>query len=60
MYLHFEDGVFIYNNEVIADIEQDFQETLLKCRSVTLKDVQKRTMKEKIEGQVLRLFAPLM
>ena len=60
LYLHFEDGVFIYNNEVIADIEQDFQETLLKCRSVTLKDVQKRTMKEKIEGQVLRLFAPLM
>lgn len=60
LYLHFEDGVFIYNNPVVADIERDFQETLKKCHFVTMKEVQERSVKEKIEGQVLRLFAPLM
>lgn len=28
LYLHFECGVFIYNNPVVREIEQDFQETL--------------------------------
>lgn len=60
LYLHFEDGVFIYNNQVIAHIERDFQETLKKCHLVTLREVQERSLKVKIEGQVLRLFAPLM
>lgn len=60
LYLHFEDGVFIYNNTVVADIEKDFQETLKKCRLVTLQDVHDRSLATKIEGQILRLFAPLM
>ncbi len=60
LYLHFENGVFIYNNKVVADIEKDFQETLQKCQRVTLKEVRERSLKTKIEGQILRLFAPLM
>ena len=60
LYLHFEDGVFIYRNKVIDDIENDFQKTLEKCQLVTLKDVKERSIKTKIEGQILRLFAPLM
>ena len=60
LYLHFEDGVFIYDNPVVADIERDFQETLTRCHLVTLKEVQERPVRVKIEGQILRLFAPLM
>ena len=60
LYLHFENGVFIYNNSEIDRIERDFQQTLAKCHKVTLIEVRKRTMLTKIIGQVLRLFAPLM
>lgn len=60
LYLHFECGVFIYNNSEVDKIERDFQRTLAKCHKVTLMEVKKRTMLTKIMGQVLRLFAPLM
>lgn len=60
LYLHFEDGVFIYNNAVVTDIESDFQNTLKECHRVTLKEVRERSLPVKIEGQVFRLFAPLM
>ena len=60
LYLHFECGVFIYNNSSIDKIERDFQQTLAKCHKVTLLEVKKRTMLTKIAGQILRLFAPLM
>ena len=60
LYLHFECGVFIYNNSEVDKIERDFQRTLVKCHKVTLMEVKKRTMLTKIMGQVLRLFAPLM
>ncbi|MEF9917281.1 MAG: cardiolipin synthase [Lachnospiraceae bacterium] len=60
LYLHFECGVFIYNNLVVHDIELDFQKTLKKCRKITMEDVKKRSCRSKIVGRVLRLFAPLM
>lgn len=60
LYLHFECGVFIYNNSEVDKIERDFQRTLSKSHKVTLIEVKKRTMLTKIMGQVLRLFAPLM
>ena len=60
LYLHFENGVFIYNNSEIDRIERDFQQTLARCHKVTLIEVRRRTMLTKLIGQVLRLFAPLM
>ena len=60
LYLHFECGVFIYNNAVVDEIEDDFQKTLAKSHKVTLMEVKHQTLFTKITGQVLRLFAPLM
>ncbi len=60
LYLHFECGVFIYNNSVVDKIERDFEQTLSKCRKVNLLEVKNRTLLTKIVGQVLRLVAPLM
>lgn len=60
LYLHFECGVFMYNNSSIDKIERDFQQTLGKCHKVTLLEVKKRSMLTKIVGHILRLFAPLM
>ena len=60
LYLHFECGVFIYNNSVVDRVERDFQEMLMKCHKVSLVELRNRSLFSKITGQVLRLFAPLM
>ncbi|WP_461812507.1 cardiolipin synthase [Faecalimonas sp.] len=60
LYLHFECGTFIYNNQVVRDIEKDFQETLKKCQKVTITDLRMRGVIETVTGRVLRLIAPLM
>ena len=36
LYLHFEDGVWIYRNRVIYDIKKDFTDTLEYCNPVSL------------------------
>lgn len=60
LYLHFENGVFIYDNPEVEDIEKDFQNTLAKCHKVTATEVRNRGLLTKVAGQVLRLVAPLM
>ena len=60
LYLHFECGTFIYNNQVVRDIEKDFQDTLKKCQRVTITDLRMRGLIETVAGRVLRLIAPLM
>ena len=60
LYLHFECGAFIYRNEVVAEIEKDFQSTLAKCQEITMKDVKGRSILSKVTGEVFRIVAPLM
>lgn len=60
LYLHFECGVFIYDNPVVQDVEKDFQNTLKKCWPVGLEDVKRISLSMKFCGRVLRLIAPLM
>lgn len=60
LYLHFECAAYLYCNEVIQDIDRDFQETLAQCRSVSLEALDKDPWYEKFAGRALRLFAPLM
>lgn len=60
LYLHFECGTFIYNNQVVRDVEKDFQDTLKKCQRVTITDLRMRGVIETVAGRVLRLIAPLM
>lgn len=60
LYLHFECGVFIYNNQVVRDIELDFQKTLGKCHRIRNADLKKVSVPMNIMGRILRLVAPLM
>lgn len=60
LYLHFECGVFIYNNPVVREIESDFQKTLEKCQRIFIADLKKISPLMAICGRVLRLIAPLM
>lgn len=60
LYLHFECGAYIYKNDVVADIENDYQKTLEKCQKITEEDCKKYPWHKKLIGQILRLLAPLM
>lgn len=60
LYLHFECGVYIYNNLVVRDIERDFQKTLKQCQRITMTELKKINPLMLLSGRVLRLIAPLM
>ena len=60
LYLHFECGVFLYNNPVVWDVEQDFQNTLKQCRRISVADLKKIGLGMSIMGRSLRMIAPLM
>mgnify|MGYP003095215560 FL=1 len=60
LYLHFECGVFVYKNPVVYDVERDFQDTLGRCRRVTMRDCRNYPGYKKLLGHMLRIFAPLM
>ena len=59
LYLHFECGVWMYQTESIADMEQDYQETLSKSQLYTKEDC-KTSWWARLGQSLLRLFAPLM
>ena len=60
LFLHFEDGCFIYKNKVINRIEEDYQKMLSVSKRVSLMDCRNRPTYYKICGMLLRLLAPLM
>ena len=60
LYHHYECAAYLYQTSCIKDIEQDFQETLAKCREVTLETIKHEKLKYKILGQLAQFIAPLM
>lgn len=60
LYLHFECAVLMYKVPEIKKVEEDFQETLKKCREITMEDYWREKLITRFCGHVLRLFAPLM
>lgn len=59
LYLHFECGVLMYKTDCIRDIENDFDETLKKCKEIKLSDT-KIDFLRKLKRSILKLFAPLV
>ncbi len=59
-YLHFECGAYLYGCREIQRIEQDFQETLAKCRPMIMEDYKKLSPVHRLLGHILKIFAPLM
>jgi cardiolipin synthase len=59
LYLHFENGTYLYNSKKVLEVRDDFLRTQEKCRLVTLEETKNGLFKELLLA-VLRLFAPLM
>lgn len=60
LYLHFENGVFLYNCDAIKDMTADFEGLFEVSREVTKGYQSKRSAVLRIWQCILRLFAPLM
>lgn len=57
LYLHFEDAVFLYQCDAVADVKKDFEQTFPVCREVHQVE---KSLPVRIWQSILRLFAPLM
>ncbi len=60
LYLNFENGVFLYQNQEILKMEEDFQKTLKDCNEVTMSQLKKYSIVKRMLGHILRIFAPLL
>ena len=59
LYLHFECGVQLYDNQAITAIKKDFLDTLEVCHEITAEETKKNIFIQIIQD-ILRMFAPLM
>ena len=60
LYLHFECAALMIHAPAVGAVEQDFQETLAKCREITLEDCRRDKLSRRMTGWLLRPVAPLM
>ncbi len=60
LYHHFECATYMYKTKCITDIENDFCETLERCREVTPETIKKEKFFYKFFGGIMKIFAPLM
>ena len=60
LYHHFECAAYMYKTDCIANIEADFQNTLLRCRPVTSESIAQEKTFYKIVGTLAKFIAPLM
>ncbi|MBO5158708.1 MAG: cardiolipin synthase [Lachnospiraceae bacterium] len=60
LYLHFENGVLMYQCQAIKDMKADYEETMKVSKEVTEDYKAKQPFKIKIKRGLLRVFAPLL
>ena len=58
-FLHFEDGVLMFDSPEILQIRKDFEQALERSHEVTLEEVQNTNPAVRVWRAVLRLMAPL-
>ena len=60
LYHHFECATYLYKVPCISEIEQDYQETLAKCRRITSDMVKHEKLSYKLVGVLTKFLAPLL
>lgn len=58
MYLHYEDGLYLYNDKSIEDIKRDFDKTFEDC--IEYKSHKEIPFYQRLLGSILKVFAPQM
>ena len=60
LYQNFEDGVYLYKNLEVLNIEQDFEKTQVLSEEVTLESLSKMPIAHRLGGYLFSLIGPLM
>ena len=60
MFLHFENGVLLYDTPSVAHIQADFLDTQSKSLPITLEDCRSIPLPHRLLRDLLQLFAPLL
>lgn len=60
LFLHYEDGVLLYDQPSVVEIREDFLTTQEKCRRITLQECRELPLPRRLLRNLLRVFAPLM
>ncbi len=60
LYLHFEDSVYLCNNEAVTQISADFDATFPQCREITYARCRHVHLYQRVLRALLRLLSPLM
>ncbi|MFP5522133.1 cardiolipin synthase [Peptococcus simiae] len=60
LYLHFENGVLVYNDDFAAQVEADFQASAQVSHQMTIDDYNMTPWHHRAIGRVMRIFGPLM
>ncbi len=60
MFLHFENGVLLYNTPTVADAKDDFLSTQDRSLEITLEQCWKAGLPRRLLRDLLRAFAPLL
>ena len=60
LYHHFECATYMYDTDCVPEIEKDYQETLAKCRQVTMETVRKEKWTVKLTGYLMKAVSPLL
>ena len=59
-HLNFEINVFLYFSSSVHHLEEVFMDDLVESTELTLSELEKRTLKERILESFCRLFSPLL
>ena len=60
LYLHFENGVWLYNTPSVIQVREDFLETVQVCAEMSLEEYGNLPLYRRFKWSVLRLIAPLL
>lgn len=60
LYLHFEDGVWLYRADCVEQVAQDFEKTFPQCHKMSLAECRSWSPLRRLIGAALRIFSPLM
>lgn len=60
LYLHFENGVLMYDCQAVRDMRDDYEKTMAVSKDVTEEYLKKHSLRVRIKRGLFRVFAPLL
>lgn len=57
---HFENAIWMYKTDIVAEIKKDFLDTQEKCERITLEKCMKKSSAKIVFLPILRLFSPML